>query len=118
MYLSLKEKIIPNHGYVVIDDIGSNNYNALHCNTNRGPDSSGVSGGDWFAPDGTEVGRSGINNVPGFVRNRDPMVVRLLRDTGTPAQGIYRSSIFDAEGNYQIVYVGLYNTGNGSLWNL
>ena len=117
MYLSLNGEIIPNHGYVAISDIGSNDPTALLCNTNYGPGSSVDSGGDWFAPDGTAVGRSGINNVPGFVRNRSPMVVRLLRDTATDpaAEGIYRSSILDAEGNDQMVYVGLYNTGNGSL---
>ena len=120
MYLSLKEEIIPNHGYVEIDDIGYNNDNALHCNTDRGPGGNGDSRGDWFAPDGTAVGNIDNNNVPGFVRNREPMVVRLLRDTGTDpaAEGIYHCSILDAEGNDQIVYVGLYNTGNGSLWNL
>ena len=118
MYLSLNGETIPNHGYVAISDIGSNDPTALHCNTNRGPGSTGDSGGDWITPDGTAVGNSVNNNVPGFVRNRDPMVVRLLRDTGTPAQGIYWSSILDAEGNNQMVYVGLYNTGNGSLWKL
>ena len=120
MYLSLKEQIIPNHGYVVIDDIGSNDPTALLCNTDRGSDSIGDSGGDWFTPDGTAVGNINNKNVPGFVRNRCSMVVRLLRDIATDpaAEGIYRSSILDADGNNQMVYVGLYNTGNGSLWNL
>ena len=117
MYLSLKEEIIPNHGYVEIDDIGSNNPTALHCNTDRGPGGNGDSGGNWFTPDGTAVGNIDNKNVPGFVRNRGSMVVILLRDTGPDpaAEGIYRSSILDAEGNNQIVYVGLYNTGNGSI---
>ena len=103
-----------------INDIGSINPTALLCNTDRGPGGSGDSGGDWFAPDGTTVGRSGNNNVPGFVRNRGSMVVSLLRDSGTDpaAEGIYHCSILDADGNNQMVYVGLYNTGNGSLWNL
>ena len=117
MYLSLNGEIIPNHGYVAISDIGSNDPTALLCNTDRGPDSSGNAGGDWFAPDGTAVGNINNKNVPGFVRNRGSMVVRLLRDTGPDpaAEGIFRSSILDAEGNNQMVYVGLYNTGNGSL---
>ena len=120
MYLSLNGEIVPNHGYVDINDIGSNDPTALLCNTDRGPDSIGDSRGDWFAPDGTTVGNTANNRVPGFVRNRGSMVVRLLRDTGPDpaAEGIYRSSILDAEGNDQMVYVGLYNTGNGSLWNL
>ena len=103
-----------------INDIGSIDPTALLCNTDRGPGGNGDSGGDWFAPDGTRVGRSGNNRVPGFFRNRGSMVVILLRDTATDpaAEGIYRSSIVDAEGNNQMVYVGLYNTGNGSLWNL
>ena len=120
VYLSLKEEIIPNHGYVDINDIGSIDPTALHCNTNRGPGGNGDSGGYWVTPDGTIVGNINNNRVPGFVRNRGSMVVRLLRDTGPDpaAEGIYRSSILDAERNNQIVYVGLYNTGNGSLWNL
>ena len=86
-----------------------------------GPGGNGRdSGGSWFSPDGTRVGNSVNSIVPGFFRNRGSMVVRLLRDTGTDpaAEGIFQSSIFDAEGNDQMVYVGLYNTGNGSLWNL
>ena len=100
-----------------INAIGSNDPTALLCNTDRGPDSIGDSRGDWVTPDGTVVGNINNNNVPGFVRNRGSMVVRLLRDTGTDpaAEGIYRSSILDADGNNQMVYVGLYNTGNGSL---
>ena len=103
-----------------INDIGSIDPTALLCNTDRGPPGNGDSGGSWFAPDGTRVGNIDNNNVPGFVRNRAPMVVRLLRDIATdPAdEGIYHCSISDTEGNDQIVYVGLYNTGNGSLWNL
>ena len=117
VYVSLNGEIIPNHGYVDINAIGSIDPTALLCNTDRGPGGSGDSGGDWFAPDGTRVGNIDNKNVPGFVRNRGSMVVILLRNTGPgpAAEGIYWSSILDAEGN---VYVGLYNTGNGSLWNL
>ena len=61
MYLSLNGEIIPNHGYVAISDIGSNDPTALLCNTDRGQGGSGNSGGDWFAPDGTTVGNS-VNN--------------------------------------------------------
>ena len=75
---------------MVINDIGSTGGTALLCNTDRGPGGNGDSGGYWFAPDGTEVGRSGINNVPGFFRNRGSMVVSLLRGTGPDpaAEGI------------------------------
>ena len=116
VYLSLDGDIIPNHGYVVISGIGSTGSTALLCHTNR-PLLPGKhhSGGDWFAPDGTRVGNIGTTDVPGFERNRDPLVVRLLRTagTGTPAKGIYQCSIMDADGNNQVVHVGLYNDGKG-----
>ena len=114
VYLSLNGDVIPNHGYVVISDIGSSDGTALLCHTNRPPDGAN-SGGEWFAPDGDRVGTLGSTDVPGFRRNRGSMVVRLLRDTGTPPEGIYRCSIMDADGNDRNVYVGLYNDGQGNF---
>ena len=67
MYLSLKEEIIPNHGYVDINAIGSNDPTALLCNTNRGQGSGRDSGGDWFAPDGTTVGNTANNLIWYFI---------------------------------------------------
>ena len=122
MYLTLKGDYIPNHGYVVISDIGSTDDDsddtALICNTNRinnfhGPNS----GGDWHAPDGTIVGNQGSDDVPGFDRNRGPMVVRLHRNTatGTPSEGIYYCVVEDDTFINQTVYVGLYNSGGGGI---
>ena len=118
VYLSLNGEVIPNHGYVKISDIGSSNTAALLCHTNRPPPpGSAHSEGDWFAPGGTRVDGT---DVPGFGRNRGPMVVRLRRRTSipAPAEGIYWCTIFDASGTSQTVYVGLYNTGGGMKKNL
>ena len=113
VYLSLNGDIIPNHGYVMISDIGSTDNTSLLCHTNKPatPDPTN-SEGDWFAPDGTRV--TG-NAVPGFRRNRGPMVVGLLRNTATdtPAEGIYDCVIENDALTNQTVYVGLYNTGGG-----
>ena len=111
VYLSLDGTVIPNHGYVEIGDIGSTDDSALLCHTNfPPPPGSPHSGGDWFAPDGTKIPSS---SVPGFTRNRDSMVVRLKRTSGTPPEGIYQCTIEDATSTVQMVYVGLYNTGEG-----
>ena len=112
VYLSLDGTVIPNHGYVEISDIGSTtDDSALLCHTNfPPPPGSASSGGDWFAPDGTNIPSS---DVPGFARNRGPMVVRLRRTSGDPPEGIYQCTIQDATSTVQIVYVGLYNTGGG-----
>ena len=116
MFLSLNGAVIPNHGYVAISDIGFSDSNALLCVTNRPPPSGGItSGGDWHAPDGTRVYGT---DVPGVTRNRDPMVVRLERTTGTAPEGIYRCSVLDAASTPQTVNVGLYNTGRGNVWSL
>ena len=120
VYLSLNDDIIPNHGYVVISDIGSTDDTALICNTNR-PAIYGKSGGDWFGPSGIVVGglTIGTSNVPGFMRNRGPMVVRLLRNTATdppsgiPSEGIFHCEVEDDTFTLQTVYVGVYNSGRG-----
>ena len=121
VYLTLNGTFIPNHGYVVISDIGNT---ALICNTNRiadftvnlsGNRTRFHSGGDWHAPNGTIVGDLDESTVPGFERDRRPMKVRLHRNTstGTPSEGIYYCVVEDDTFTEQTVYVGLYNNGGG-----
>ena len=77
-----------------IGDIGSNDDSALLCHANfPPPPGSASSGGDWFAPDGTRVDGTA---VPGVMRTRAPMVVRLRRTSGDPPEGIYQCTIDDA----------------------
>ena len=95
---------------MLIDDIGSTDDTALLCHTNNPPSpDTRTSGGDWFGPDGKRVGDVKKSDVPGFVRNRGPYVVRLKRSsTGTPSEGIYKCIIQDNTTVNQTVYVGLY----------
>ena len=115
VYLSLNGEVIPNNGFVEISDIGSSDTTALLCHTNRHPSPGRyISGGDWFVPDGTRVGSIGSTDVPGFERNRGPMVVRLRRNSNTaPDEGIYQCSVHDAAETHKRAYVGLYSTGGG-----
>ena len=114
VYLSLNDDIISNHGYVVISDIGSTDDTALICHTNRPAtlNNNADSGGNWFGPDETRVDFNG-NNVPGFRRNRGPMMVRLLRNTATdpPSEGIYHCLVEDNRLTSHTVHVGLFNSG-------
>ena len=122
VFLSLNDDIVPNHGYIDISDIGSTDDTALICYTNRPATVYGIhSGGNWFGPSGIVVGglTIGTDNVPGFMRNRDPMIVRLLRNiatdppSGIPAEGIFHCGVEDDTFTVQTVFVGLYNSGGG-----
>ena len=100
---------------MLISDIGSTDDTALLCHTNRPPPpGSTSSGGEWYGPDGTRVTDTA---VPGFQRDRGPMVVRLKKSTstGTPSEGMYKCSIKDTESIPKTVYVGLYNIGGGNI---
>ena len=112
--LSLNGRIIPNHGYVPISSIPLNSTDdtALLCHTNRleAHNSNKHSGGNWYSPIGTRVART---DVPGFVRNRGSMVVRLKRTIGATVEGIYWCSIQDNLLTPWTVYVGLYHSGKG-----
>ena len=116
IYVGLDDRAIPNHGYVVISDIGSTDDTALICHTNRPAtlNNNADSGGDWFASDETRVDDTA---VPGFRRTRGPMMVRLLRNTATdpPSEGIYHCLVEDDTLTEQTVYVGLYNSGGGII---
>ena len=116
MFLSLNGDNIPNHGYVVISDIGTTEGTALLCNTNYLPDGGGNSGGSWYVPGGSTVSSlSGVSTAD-FGRNRGPGLVRLIRNfaaTGTPTEGIYSCTVQDDTMTLQTVYVGLYNSGRG-----
>ena len=116
VYLGLNGIIIPNHGYVPISSIPLNSTGdtALLCHTNRlqDHDTNKHSGGDWYSPIGTRVSST---DVPGFVRSRGPMVVRLKRTNSAAPEGIYWCSIQDDLLTLWRMYVGLYNDGKGIL---
>ena len=110
VYLSLNDVIIPNHGYVDISDIGTTYDSALICHTNR-PAGGANSGGDWYGPNGNEVDFFMGVNVPGFVANRAPMMVRLKKyTTGFPSDGIYHCVVNDSKNISHTIYVGIYNS--------
>ena len=116
----LNGTIIPNHGYLLLEDIGEGD-NALLCVTNNTACCSHaqVPGrgilGVWYYPNGTLLPNMIINNQSlrwDFYRNRGPSVVRMHRRRGGVI-GIYRCEIPDANGVYHHVYVGLYTNDTG-----
>ena len=116
--------IIPNHSFILLDNIGESNESLLCMTDLLACCRSEYTGGrwplgDWFFPNDTAVPNTIIGYlgryeempiVWDFYRNRGPSVVRMHRRRGG-VTGIYRCEVPDANGVYQRMYVGLY-TGN------
>ena len=107
--------IIPNHGFVLLDNIGKSR-ESLRCLTdNRACCGRGQSPGegilgDWYYPNGTGVANNG--EMWEFYRDRGQSVVRMNRRRGG-VTGIYCCVIPDAAGVNQNIYIGVYTAASG-----
>ena len=115
--LVLNGTVIPNHGLVLLEDIGESDAQSLLCLTNRTdccqpPHSPGGEIGNWFFPNISQV--LGIDDGWDFYRNRGPSVVRMHRRRGG-VTGIYYCKIPDDNAGVQILYVGVYTNTTGQL---
>ena len=119
MFLSLNGETVPNDGYVLVSNIGTD-INALLCNTDRsdcctgGDHPNGIAQGHWYFPDGTEVMSFTIEDAANptrnfFSRSRGTGIVRLSR-RGNPPQsqrGRFRCVIPDASGMDVTLFVNI-----------
>ena len=116
IYLSLNGSVIPNHGYILISDIGFTDETALLCNANLSPsDDQSYSEGTWFTPNQTKIPEKDEGNQ-GFLSNRTDTSVRLKRynSMDAPQDGIYSCEINNTSTNATLsVYVGLYHGSEG-----
>ena len=109
--------IIPNHGFVLLDNIGEGS-EALLCLTDlpaccRPPytDPMGRQAlGNWYFPNGTRVVSGG--KQWDFHRTRGRIVVLLHRRRGG-ATGIYRCSVPGQNKDLVTLYVGVYTANTG-----
>ena len=112
MYLRLNNNYIPNHGYVVISDIGTSDDSALFCYTGYTVGNDHKSEGMWLAPNSTQVGSATVSH---FRVTSDQGAIGLVRNNGhAPLEGIYVCDINLKSGKTHQIYVGLYNQGEGN----
>ena len=109
--VSLKGVLYSDRGLVAVSNVGSSDSSAIICYTNYSDVHGSGYEGNWISPDGTTVDSSG--SVPGFTTTRGPLIVRLLRTSGTPQQGIYQCVVQNDTAVLYTVHVGLYNSGEG-----
>ena len=94
-----------------MSNVGSSDSSAIICYTNYSDVHGSGHEGNWISPVGTTVDSSG--SVPGFRTTRAPLIVRLLRTSRTPQQGIYQCVVQNDTAVLYTVHVGLYNSGEG-----
>jgi hypothetical protein len=117
VYLSLNGVTIPNDGYVLASDIGYGD-TGLHCNTDksdccRGADHpNGIVQGDWYRPDGSQVGSFTQEDASHptrnfFARNRGAGIVRLNHYGNPSERGRFRCEVPNAAGVNVTMYVNI-----------
>ena len=112
--VSLKGVIYSDHGLVAMSNVGSSDSTAIICYTNLSDVHGSGHEGSWISPYGTTVDSSG--SVPGLRTTRGPLIVRLLRTSRTPQQGIYQCVVQNDTAFLYTIHVGLYNSGEGIVF--
>ena len=117
-YVSFRGTNLPNHSYVdlslVGEDQNGSDSNTVQCHTNR-RSCCRTSHGDWYTPEDTELPFS--DEQGDIYENHGDQVIHLKRrNNANRPSGIYRCLITTyAVYRGEIVYVGLYPTGEGIL---
>ena len=118
-YLTFKGDNIPNHSYVDLNTVGTENNETVQCHTDlltccgsaQGPDR-----GDWYSPNGNRLQFSGD-----VAESRSAQLVVLFYTGSGGTSGIYRCDIETVAVNnndgHETVYVGLYTSGGGE-WSV
>ena len=112
-YLIFMNNDIPNHSYVDLNTVGTENTDTVQCHTDLLTCCSGGQGpdrGDWYSPNGNRLPFSGD-----VFEGRGDRVVRLRYTGSGGTSGIYRCDIETVAVNnnegHETVYVGLYTSG-------
>ena len=127
-YVSFRGETLPNHGYVVIDDVGRPDEHGgagegVQCHTDLATCCSGAQGmhrGDWYFPNGARLPFTAGDINTFEARTESRVELRHNRGTELPPEGIYRCNIAtiavhddDDESVGEAVYIGVYARGRG-----
>jgi len=107
--LVLNDKTIPDHGFVLLEDVGEYDAQSLLCLTNQTNCCNHPSIGDWYFHNQTTVPMS--DALWEFHNSRGPSVVRMHRRTGGVV-GIYHCQI-PHQNRVDKFYAGVYTASTG-----
>ena len=107
-----------NNSVVTIRDIGTGSA-ALLCTTTHTGCCLSADGSQWYFPDGSAVQRTGTT----YYRTRTISAfgggtVRLHRNPGATATGVFHCDILDGSGDLQSIYLGIYTATTGESCTL
>ena len=107
--LSFNGTKIANGGYIDVDDIGSSEYDALICHTNKSSCCRMERAGEWYFPNGTILGNKGSNygHISYFYRDRGQGVVRLKRISYPSERGNFKCEIPDSYGYRRTLHINI-----------
>ena len=122
---SLRGQSYPNHGLVLIDDIGETDNvdrdpdNGLHCVSDLSTCCSAASAfrGEFDFPNGTQVPIDGNMMMNEYFRNRAADRIFLNRRPGGTTQGLFRCQIVTSQTSTispAELYIGVYSADLGS----
>ena len=108
--LFFNNDVVPNHGIVTLEDIGTSTSTAVQCQTTVADccTDSDTHTGQWFFPDDSTVSTTTLTSI---YQVQGQGYVNLQRNSGG-AEGIYRCAIGPV-GSGEMYYVGVYSSGNG-----
>lgn len=109
VYLAIGGENLPNHAYVLLNQLGNSTDSALVCKTDT---STTDSNGNWFDPLGAAIANNSNESLYS-IENFEGLF--LLRRPGVPLEGLYSCTATDNSSSTETVFVGLYSQNNGRL---
>ena len=112
---SLRGVSYPNHGLVLLSEVGEGADNSLECVSDDTACCSTTSSfrGEYYFPDMTQVPIAGLIGDGGYFRGRTNDRIRLNRRGGTTT-GLFRCQIrTQSNANGENLYIGVYDESSG-----
>ena len=110
--LMLHGRLLPNHSYVSLEELGQGVFDSLLCLTDKDIYKIQPREGEWYFPNGTQVpiGNTGWR----FYRDRQTKAVRLhQRVSSAGVFGMFRCTVKNSSNVPYILYAGIFPSQRG-----
>lgn len=113
----LHGRLLPNHSYVSLEELGWGVFDSLLCLTDKDIYTIRPREGEWYFPNGTQVPIEGTGWR--FYRDRRTKIVRLhQRVSSTRVFGMFRCVVRDSINVPHTLYAGIFPSQEGNTYNI